>query len=127
MGYLINMKILSIGLGNPYTNKVQRTNNINKNSGLKTVIAPYALDSVSFGRVAENAEKMRSLFKYGVIDIHTGQYIIDPEWFKEVLQNGLFNRSIQSIVKTLKPMEDRLHKVEAQVFAKIEEILKVKK
>ncbi len=124
MGYLINMKILSIGLGNPYTNKVQRTNNINKNSGLKTVIAPYALDSVSFGRVAENAEKMRSLFKYGVIDIHTGQYIIDPEWFKEVLQNGLFNRSIQSIVKTLKPMEDRLHKVEAQVFAKIEEISK---
>ena len=118
------MKILSIGLGNLYKNKVQKTNNFAVNNGTTIVTKPYALDSVSFGRVAENAEKMRSMFKHGVIDIHTGQYIIDPEWFTKVLQDGLFERSIQSIVKTIKPLSDRLHKVEAEIFSKIEEISK---
>ena len=122
IGYFSNMKIFSIGLGNPYSKKIQRTNNIAAKPNIITVTKPYAPDSVSFGRVAENAEKMRQLFKYGVIDIHTGQYVIDPDWFKEALQNGLFEKSIHTIVKTLKPMEDRLHKVEAEVFKKIEEM-----
>ena len=118
------MKILSIGLGVPKNTKIQKTNNKAAIHHIAPVTRPYAPDSVSFGRVAENAEKMRGLFKYGVIDIHTGQYIIDPEWFKEVLQNGLFNRSIQTIVRTLKPIEDRLHKVEGELFTKLEEIAK---
>lgn len=124
MGYVSNMKILAIGLGNPYINKIQKTNNITGNYSTPAVTKSYAPDSVSFGRVAENAEKMRTLFKYGVIDIHTGQYVIDPDWFQELLQNGLFNRSIQTVVKTLKPIEDRLHKVERELFTKIEEFSK---
>ena len=118
------MKIFSIGLGNPYTNKIQKTNNIANNIGTQAVTKPYALDSVSFGRVAGNAEKMRSLFKYGVIDYNTGKYCIDPDWFTESLQNGLYNRSIQSIVKVLKPLSDRLHDVEAELFSMIETISK---
>lgn len=125
MGYFNSMKILGIGLENPYRNKIQKTNNYAGQYGRQTVTRPYALDSVSFGRVAENAEAMRRMFKYGVIDINTGQYCIDPEWFTEILQNGLFNRSIQSIVKVIKPISDRLHKVEAELFAKIEETSKV--
>lgn len=124
MGYFNSMKILSIGLGNPYKNKIQKTNNYAGYYNSQTVTKPYALDSVSFGRVAENAEAMRRMFKYGVIDINTGKYCIDPEWFTESLQNGLFNRSIQSVVKAIKPLSDRLHNVEAELFSKIEEISK---
>lgn len=116
------MRILQIGLLSP-SNKIQKTNNKSTTHNF-AVTRPLAVDTVSFGRVAENAEKMRSLFKYKMIDIHTGQPLIDPEWFKESLQNGLFEHSIQHIVKTLKPFEECLHKVEAELFSKMERFAK---
>jgi len=124
MGYFSNMKILPIGLLNSNI-KTQKTNNNTTYYNNIAATKPLRTDSVSFGRVAENAEKMRSLFKYGMIDIHTGKYIIDPEFFKKALQNGLFENSIQNIVKALKPIEKCLHKVEGQLFQKIEEMSKV--
>ena len=118
------MRILAIGLGNPYKNKIQKTNNIAGQYNSQAVTRPYALDSVSFGRVAENAEAMRSLFKYSMIDIHTGKPIIDPSWFKRALQTGLFERSLQTVIKAIKPMEESLHKVERELFQKLENISK---
>lgn len=116
------MRILPIGLLSP-SNKIQKTNNRSTTHNI-AVSRPLAADTVSFGRVAENAEKMRSLFKYKMIDIHTGKPVIDPDWFKSLLQNGLFERSLQTIVKTLKPIEECLHSVEAELFSKLEEISK---
>jgi len=118
------MKIISIGLGNLYNRKISNTNGLSLVKANPVVVKPYAPDSVSFGRVAENAEKMRRMFKYRMIDIHTGQEIIDPEWFKGALQDGLFNKSVSSVVKTLKPMKKCLHKVEAELFDKLEEVSK---
>ena len=123
MGYGINMKILSIGLINP-SGKTSKINKTTANCNNITVTKPYAPDSVSFGRVAENAEKMRALFKYGMIDVHTGKYIIDPEFLENALKNGLFERPIQTVVKVLKPVERCLHDVEAELFRKIEEMSK---
>ena len=114
------MKIQKIDFNN--TNKVNRINPAAQNYRNYYVTKPLQPDSVSFGRVAENAEKMRNLFKYGMIDIYTGKEIIDPEWFQLLLQKDIFNHSIQTVVKTLKPIEGCLHKVEGELFKKIEEM-----
>ena len=73
----------------------------------------------SFGRTAENAELMRKLFKYGMIDIHTGKPVIDPDLFQEWLQKNIFSRSLRSVVNIIKPYENCLHEVQGLVFNKI--------
>ena len=118
------MKILKIGLGYKNNTKIEKTNKIRTNNNIYAVTKPYAADSISFGRVAGNAEKMRSLFKYGMIDIHTGKPIINPDWFQTALQTGLFERSLQAVVRAIKPMEASLHKVEGELFAKLESMSK---
>lgn len=117
------MKVFSIGLLSPSI-KTRNINTKTTNYPNIAVTRPMGVDSVSFGRVAENAEKMRSLFKYRMIDIHTGKPIIDPDWFQKALQNGLFDRSLQTVVKAIKPMQESLHKVEGELFTKLEEMSK---
>ena len=117
MGYVINMRILPINFNNP---RVQKSNFFVSRPVIQTAPTLKA-DTVSFKRVAENAEQMRKLFKYGMIDIHTGQPLIDPEFLKKSLQTNLFDSSIQAIVKALKPLENCLHPVEAAIFKHIEE------
>ena len=116
------MRILPVGLLSPRT-KIQKANNVTYYNNT-AITSPLGVDTVSFGRVAENAEKMRVMFKYGMIDIHTGKPIIDPDWFQKALQTGLFERSLQTVVKVLKPMQEALHKVEGELFQKLEDISK---
>ena len=121
------MRIFGIGVNYPYEKqlgKLQKPNyNFISGSGLSESLK---VDTVSFGRTATNAEKMRCMFKYGMIDIHTGQKVIDPELFETFLQKGLFTQSVQSIVRTLTPLKNTLHNVEAQLFAHLEEYAKTR-
>ena len=104
---------------NYYTAPVLRKNNKQTDANNICASRPIMIDTVSFGRTAKNAEAMRRLFKYKMIDIHTGQPLIDPEWFEKALQNGLFEKQISTIVRAITPLEDCLHPVEAQIFKEI--------
>ena len=104
--------------------------NVNKVSNRQSVSNFTAddrvqLNELSFGRSAKNAEVLRALFKYGMIDIHSGKPLIDPEWLKKALQKGLFEKPIQTIVKSISPLEDCLHNVEAELFKKIKSQAKI--
>ncbi len=106
---------------NPNINKTANSNNVLSNY---TVSKPMQADTVSFGRTAKNAKILRSWFKYGMIDIHTGQQLIDPELFEYYKQTRLFNRSIKNIVKEIKPLQECLHTTESEVFYLLDECSK---
>lgn len=110
------MRILPIQITTLGTYK---TNHKSNNITSLGITQPLKADTVSFGRTAGNAEKLRKLFKFGMIDMYTGQPLIDPEFLTKLLQDKLFSASIRSIVKTLEPIKDCLHPVERAVFEKI--------
>ena len=114
------MKILAV-TQNSFQPRFCINNNLSTNFSTIRIASAQGVDTVSFGRAAKDAEPMRRLFKYGMIDIHSGKPVIDPEWFTKVLQNGFFERTIQSIVKGITPYEDCLQKVEAELFNEIKQ------
>lgn len=78
-------------------------------------------DTVSFGRTAQNAEPLRILMKFGMVDIWTGKPVIDPDAFETILKHKVFSENIKNIVRTLKPYKDTLHKVPLEIFEMLEE------
>ncbi len=99
--------------------------NTNQISGVWTsqpISPPMKADSVSFGRTAKNAEKLRELFKYGMVDIYTGQRLIDPEFLTSILQQKRFSGSIRSVVNMLENVKDCLHPVEREIFENIKKM-----
>ena len=85
-----------------------------------------AVDTVSFGRVAENAEPLRKMIKYGALDIWTGKPPIDPDVFEQILKRRDFNRTIKTILKIVEPLKESLHKVPLEIYNMLEEYAKIK-
>lgn len=108
------MKILPVY----FTNRAERTQNIQNNPVLITIpkLQTLACDSVSFGRSAGNAEALRALMSYKVPGIYSGKIVIDPKIVEKILNNKVFSGSVKNIVKTLAPFESSLHTVEKSVF-----------
>lgn len=108
------MKILPVF----FTNRTERTQNVQKNSAPITMpkLQTLACDTVSFGRSAGNAEALRALMSYKVPGIYSGKVVIDPKIVEKILNNKVFSGSVKNIVKTLAPFESSLHTVEKSVF-----------
>ena len=110
------MKILPI-IPNLYTSiQITRKQTYTpQNSGIK-LTPPLSIDTVSFGRSATNAEKLRELMAYGIPDMYSGKNVIDPKILEKFYSRNLFSKSIRNIVKTLIRYENSLHSVEKQFF-----------
>lgn len=110
------MKILPI-IPNLYTSiQITRKQTYTpQNSGIK-LTPPLSIDTVSFGRSATNAEKLRELMAYGIPDMYSGKNVIDPKILEKFYSRNLFSKSIRNIVKTLIRYENSLHTVEKQFF-----------
>ncbi len=108
------MKILPVF----FTNRAERTQNIQKNSAPMTMpkLQTLACDTVSFGRSAGGADALRALMSYKVPGIYSGKVVIDPKIVEKLLNNKVFSGSIKNIVKTLAPFESSLHTIEKSVF-----------
>lgn len=108
------MKILPVF----FTNRAERTQNVQKNSVPMTMpkLQTLACDTVSFGRTAGNAEALRALMSYKIPGIYSGKVVIDPKIVEKILNNKVFSGSVKNIVKTLAPFESSLHTVEKSVF-----------
>lgn len=108
------MKILPVF----FTNRTERTQNVQKNSAPITMpkLQTLACDTVSFGRSAGNAEALRALMSYKIPGIYSGKVVIDPKIVEKILNNKVFSGSVKNIVKTLAPFESSLHTVEKSVF-----------
>lgn len=132
MGYLNSMRILPVSI-NDFNTRLARTNRSMTNTVSHSVpeeepaqkSANYISGiqfNPSFRRTAENAELMRKLFKYGMIDIHTGKPILDPDLFQEWLQKNVFSRSLRSFINATSKYEDCLHDVQGIVYKKIKQL-----
>ncbi len=119
------MKILQI-LSNQYTILPVRINNRNDYSQRSTAVlrAPLAVDTVSFGRSATNAEALRKLMVYGVPDMYSGKIVIEPRILEEFSSKNVFSKSIKNVVKLLIKYENSFHTVERQFFNIVKNIAK---
>lgn len=103
---------------------VYKTNQTTNATSFPTITSPLQADTIAFGRTAQNAEKLRELFKYGMIDIYTGKPLIDPDFLTKLLQEKSFSGPIKSVIKVLEPIEECLHPVEKAVLKKIKNFSK---
>lgn len=114
------MKLLPIFYSKSQFNIINKTD---KNSLAATnpmvnyaTLSPLTVDTVSFGRTAENAEALRELMKYGIPDLYTGKNVLDPKWLETLYARHFFAKPIKQIVKVLKPYEASLQKTERVFF-----------
>lgn len=120
-GFYNNMHILPVKITETHINKTyqsKQTSNIRYNKCLSA-------DTVSFGHTAKNAAELRGMFKYGMIDIYTGLPTVDPELFEKFLQDRVFSKNLQSVVKLISPLKDCLHPVNSDFFALVENYAKI--
>ena len=111
------MRILSI-IPNKYAlNVLNNKNQVDypKNQTL-SLSAPLPADTVSFGRLARNAEPLRRLMAYDIPDMYSGKVVIDPKVLEDFYEKHVFSRNIKNIVKTIVKYENSLHTVEKQFF-----------
>lgn len=73
---------------------------------------------------APHAEPLRALMHYGVPGIYSGKYVIPQDTIDRMVDRHTFSKTIRSIVKALKPYEDRLLDVEAQFFEIVKSMAK---
>ena len=110
------MRILPL-LPNQYTTSIKTNNRSDYFQCSRAVLnAPLAVDTVSFGRRATNAEALRELMAYGIPDMYSGKVVIDPRILEKFYSKNVFSKSIKNIVKLLVKYEDSLHTVERQFF-----------
>ena len=110
------MRILPL-LPNQYTTSIKTNNRSDYFQYSSAVLnAPLAVDTVSFGRRATNAEALRELMAYGIPDMYSGKVVIDPRILEKFYSKNVFSKSIKNIVKLLVKYEDSLHTVERQFF-----------
>ena len=110
------MRILPL-LPNQYTTSIKTNNRSDYFQYSRAVLnAPLAVDTVSFGRRAANAEALRELMAYGIPDMYSGKVVIDPRILEKFYSKNVFSKSIKNIVKLLVKYEDSLHTVERQFF-----------
>ena len=110
------MRILPL-LPNQYITSIKTNNRSDYFQYSRAVLnAPLAVDTVSFGRRATNAEALRELMAYGIPDMYSGKVVIDPRILEKFYSKNVFSKSIKNIVKLLVKYEDSLHTVERQFF-----------
>ena len=81
-------------------------------------------DTVSFQAAAKNAEPLRELMKYGMVDAWTGKPVINPKFFERILKYKLFSFPLKNVITALNPAEKSLHKVPAQIFTMLKDYAK---
>ena len=84
------MRILPL-LPNQYTTSIKTNNRSDYFQYSRAVLnAPLAVDTVSFGRRATNAEALRELMAYGIPDMYSGKVVIDPRILEKFYSKNVF-------------------------------------
>ena len=106
---------------NPFIIKKGQTN---KNSTYQDsslpVVQASPISMLSFGRSAKNAKALRELMSYKIPDMYSGSEILNPKDLENLISSNVFSGPINKVVEALEPYKQCLHKVEREVFEKIE-------
>lgn len=124
------MKLLPIFYSKSQFNIINKTDKSSPTAANPMInsarLAPLAVDTVSFGRTAENAEALRELMKYGIPDLYTGKNVLDPKWLESLYARHFFAKPIRQVVKVLKPYEESLQEKERAFFRIVKTFTKSK-
>ena len=123
------MNIQQISFIIPNFTKKQEVSKINTktyitNPTSTTNLAPLKCDTVSFGRIAKNAEPLRALMSYGIPDMYSGKIVIPPSTIEELFAKHVFSKPIKNLVKIIVPFEQSLLTVEKQFFNIVNNMVK---
>lgn len=117
----MNITGINLGILNTRTQVVRKSE-----SSYLVVSEPLTMkpalscDTVTFTGVSNGGDILKKLSAYRVPDMYTGLILLDPKILERMQNNGLFDQSLDKVVKALSHYEDTMMPINKEVF----EILK---
>ena len=63
---------------------------------------------ISFTGISHGGDKLKKLVRYGIIDMYTGQPLLDPKTLEYLQYKNIFSKPLKELIVHLKPHEDTL-------------------